>query len=228
MEQYIQMLIPAEPNFAPAPVQIAAYFEMLAESWKYEITWDLPYIHGLRVFKHVSKTEVEESVKATGMFPNLEQFRLKGIDGIPQAMEGLASCTVAASGNFRRECSPIKIVESAWPGSSKSLYCGLGCDLRPTPVLLSNWWTDGDHAGLMQFGEPTDSAQKVGIFTHPISRRNEEIPATGSARFWINFDFGEWLLPYMPEDFGLLDYAFIRATEDHFGVRMAQVGRALP
>jgi hypothetical protein len=44
----------------------------------------------------------------------------------------------------------------------------------------------------------------------------------------VSFDFGEWLLSHMPEDFDLLDPGLIRATEDFFDVQMTQAGRALP
>ncbi len=231
MEQYIQMLIPADPHFAPRPVQVAAYFEMLAESWHFELDWNIPHIHPLRVTKLLSKPEIEKAIEATAprrVFPLLERFQLQTYGEIPAAIEKLSQFALNASGNWNAENPPIRIAASSWPGGKKGLRGNVGCDLHPQPVFTSNWWTDEDGSGLLQFGDQAETIPSSGTFTHPISRRNFAVPLTGSARFWVRFDFGEWLLSYMPEDFDLLDPGLIRATEDHFGVRMTQVGRALP
>jgi hypothetical protein len=231
MEQYVQMLVPADPHFAPAPVQIAAYFEMLAESRHFELDWDIPYVHPLRVFKLLSKAEIEKAIEASAprrVFPRLERFHLQTYSEIPPAIEGLPRSSVSTSGSWSTDFPPIKISKSLWPAREKGLYCSVGCDLRPEPVLTSNWWTVENSTGLLQFGDSVDTIPASGIFTHPISHRNIEIPSAGCARFWVSFDFGVWLLSYMPEDFDLLEPGLIRATEDLFLVRMTQVGRALP
>ena len=231
MEQYIQMLIPADPHYAPDPARIAAYFEMLSKSWHFALDWNIPHIHPLRALNLLSKAEIEKAIEASAprrMFPRLERFHLQTYAEIPAIIERLPRFAVTASGTWTAEYPPIKIPTSSWPPEKKGLYCNVGCDLRPEPVLTSNWWTDEDGSGLLQFGDPAETLPSSGTFTHPISRHNIEIPLAGCARFWVSFDFGEWLLSYMPEDFDLLDPALIRATEDHFGVKMTQVGRALP
>jgi hypothetical protein len=231
MEQYIQMLIPADPHFIPPPRQIAAYFETLADSWHFELDWNIPYIHPLRVFKLPSKAEVEKAVEASApsrVFPRLERFHLQTYSEIPAAIEGLRRSSVSAIGNWSNEFPPIRIPKSSWPAEEKGLYCSVGCDLRHEPTLTSNWWTADDRTGLLQFGDSAETIPASGTFTHPISHRNIEIPSAGCARFWVSFDFGEWLLSHMPEDFDLLDPGLIRATEDFFDVQMTQAGRALP
>ncbi len=223
------MLIPADPYFAPEPAQIAAFFDMLAESWQFELDWNIPYIHPLRVMKLLGKAEIEKAIQDSGMFPRLDSFNLKKNSEIPAAMEGISSCSVNASGNWGSEHPPIKVPKSAWPDGKENLACRVSCDLRPEPALTSNWWTnEGDNTGLLQFGDPADPIQSMGTFTHPVSSKNIEVPSAGSARFWVGFDFGEWLVPHLPHDFNLLDPALVRAMELHFGVEMAQAGRALP
>jgi hypothetical protein len=232
MEQYIQMLIPVDPDFAPDSSQIAAFFDMLADSFHFELDWNSRHLHPLRVFKLLSNAEIEKAIEASGpikMFPRLDRINLQRTSEIPGAIEGIPRCVVAANGHWHPETSLIKISQSLWTPNRETLHCGISCDLRSEPVLTSNWWTEqGDDTGLLQFGDPASSTPSTGTFTHPISRINIEVPCAGSARFWVGFDFGVWLLSHLPEDFDLLDPALVRATEDHFGVRMAQAGRALP
>ncbi|MGB7265697.1 MAG: hypothetical protein WBC92_09305 [Terracidiphilus sp.] len=53
------------------------------------------------------------------------------------------------------------------------------------------------------------------------------MPNAGSARFWVEFSFADWLVPHLPDDFDLLDSSLVRAAEDHFGVKLTQAGRGI-
>lgn len=225
------MLIPTDPDFAPEPSKIVDFFDMLTDSWEYELNWNSRYLHPLRVIKRLSNEEVRKAIAASEngcTFPALERIELEKTSDIPSAVEGMTRYSVSSSGLWQPNYPPIKIPKSLWPPTCEKLNGRVTCDLCPEPVLTSNWWTVGDSTGLLQFGDPAGTNQSPGVFTHPISRNNIEVPSAGSARFWVGFDFGVWLLPHLPENFNLLNAPLVRATEDHFGVQMVQAGRALP
>jgi hypothetical protein len=231
MEQYIQMLIPHDSDFAPQPARVAALFEMLEKSWHFELDRTNNHTPALQVFKLLSKAEIEKAMEGAGAaktLPRLDRVKLEKADEIPETIRRLPRCSVSANGHWRSNSSPIKIPNSFWPGGQKRLWGSVACDLRPEPVCMSNWWTTEDHTGLLRFGDPADPGQTVGLFTHPISKRNIEIPFAGSARFWVSFDFGEWLVPHVAEDFDLLPPNLVRLAEEHLGIEMSQAGRALP
>lgn len=170
-------------------------------------------------------------MKASGpmsTFPRLERVELEKVSQISGAIRNLPRCSVTANGHWQPSLSPIKIRCSSWPNGGERLWGCVSCDLRPEPVCTSNWWTEEDDSGLLQFGEPASPDRTTGLFTHPITRQNIEIPFAGCARFWVSFNFGEWFLSHLAKDFDLLAPLLIGATEEHFGVRMSQAGRALP
>ncbi len=230
MEGYIQMLIPADAEFVPEATRIASYFDMLVDVWGYEFDRNNEHLHFLRVYKLPSKDEVAEAIKASNgrMFPPVKKINLQEASAISGVIANLPRCVIAASGHWQPSQSPIKVPREAWPDFSPNLYGGVSCDLRPEPVSTSNSWEENGIASMPDFGDPAVPGQTTGVFTHPVSRRNVVLPLAGCARFWVGFDFGEWIAGLVPEDFDLLEPALIEATEKHFGVRMVQAGRALP
>jgi hypothetical protein len=227
MEQYVQLLIPAKPRFVPQPEQIAEFLKSI-ESFGFQLDWNQPYMHGLRVFQLLSKAEIAAAIEASGMFPLLERFELNGLSEIPSKIRTLQRFSVNAVVAWQGEESPIRIPTALWPESRRTLTGSVSFEVHPEPVVTSNvWFQDGEYLQ-SRFREPAEEPLSVSVFTHPLSSRNLEIPNAGSARFWLGFDFGEWVVPHLPEDFSLLNPALVELAEEHFGVKMSEAGLALP
>ena len=238
MEQYTHLLIPSDPEFMPQFAQVPAFAKLLVERWNYLIDANDPYIPGIRLLWTTGEPEDQVNQK-TGkqftMMPRFEKIAIPRIEDIPAALEGNPAalqarrgCVVAVNGSWGLRMLPITIPSSEWPEKEWDYSCSLSFRLLPQTVCTSDWWgEDGNDPGKSRFGEAADLASSMGRFTHPASRRTVEAPNAGNARFWIEFGFGEWLIPRWPEDLELLTPELVRATEDHFGVGFAQAGRGV-
>lgn len=232
MEQYVQLLIPADTQFAPKPEQISGFLQLVIDLFGCRIDCNRSYIHALRILKLMSKAEINAAIEAQSgpvkTFPLLETLKLKEISEIPLRTETLSRFSVNASVIWSGGEPPITIPSALWPKSTESLSGSISLEVHPESVMTSNvWYQDGEWV-LSRFRDPVDEPQSVGAFTHPLSRRNIEIDDAGSARFWLEFDFGEWIVPHLPEDFSLLNPPLVGLAESHFGVKMSQAGLALP
>ena len=76
------------------------------------------------------------------------------------------------------------------------------------------------------FGDPNSPIQSTGVFTQPWTGERVEVAEAGSARFWIEFEFGKWLLPKMNDSFDVLRPELMTAIQSCFGMRFVQAGRA--
>jgi hypothetical protein len=238
MEQYVHLLIPSDPRFGPAFGQVAGFFEMLVALWNYEIDWEDPYIPGIRIVWTTSEPKVETDPKSGKQFTMMPRFQTVAVSQTgeiaptleknPGALTGRSGCAVAAQGKWRERELPVRIPRSLWPAEESEYACNVSCRLHPEPVCTSDWWgEDGDDPSQSQFGKPSDATPSTGRFTSPKSRQTVALPNAGSARFWIEVGFGDWIVPHLPDDFDLLDPMLIRTAEDHFGLKLAQAGRGV-
>lgn len=231
MEQYVHLLIPSEPEFFPDLGQIASYFELLENSWRYRINWSDKYISGIRIIWPSGKPETVVDEKTGRQFTQMPRFNkivVKRIADLPEELRSVPSCYISVIGAWAAGHSPFKEGGDRLFGAEKDVSCGLSCGISPVPVCTSEWWgEDGESPGELSFGDPDSPIQPDGLYTHPVSRRTVRVPGSGRARFWLGFDFAEWLIPRVPDDLDLLDPRFIGAVNEHFGVRFIQAGRGI-
>ncbi len=150
MEQYVHLLIRSDRYFAPEPARIAAFFDVLAGSWNYQIVWDDQYAPGVRIVWPTDQPRLEtdpESGKQFTMMPRFEQVGVSRTADIaaafeknPRAMDGRLGCVIAAQGSWRAGGLPIKTPRSLWPAREQEYACSLGLRLHPEPVCTSDWW----------------------------------------------------------------------------------------
>lgn len=231
MEQYVHLLIPSEPEFLPDLSEIASYFDLLAHSSHYRINWNDKYIPGIRIIWPSGRPETVVDEKTGRQFTQMPRFNkviVERIADLPEALRPVPSCDVAVFGAWAAGHSPFKDKANRMFSPEQDVFCGLSCGIRPAPVCTSEWWgADGDSPGKLSFGDPDGPVQADGFYTHPVSHRTVRIPGCGSARFWLGFDFAEWLIPRVPDDLDLLDPRFVEAVNTHFGVRFIQAGRGI-
>ena len=92
-------------------------------------------------------------------------------------------------------------------------------------TCTGDWWGGLATGKVNSFlATPCSPAQSIGIFTNRWTGKVIEVAGAGSARFWIEFEFGNWLFPKMTDNFNLLRPVLVAAIEECFGVKVVQAG----
>jgi len=60
------------------------------------------------------------------------------------------------------------------------------------------------------------------VFYHPRSGKTIKIRGTGRARFWVEFEFGKWLLPKIEDSPNILETAIPALAQKSFGLDFTQ------
>jgi len=96
------------------------------------------------------------------------------------------------------------------------------CGLRAEPVSMSclDEAGSGNEAPAPFFGEPCQ--RQNALFHHPVTGEMIEVLNAGCARFWIEFEFGKWLLPKINDSLNILDPAIAELADRAFSIKFAQ------
>jgi hypothetical protein len=157
--------------------------------------------------------------------PMFDHTKMERPLDIPAATEGFSHYSVLASGQWTVENRPLVLLTTDEIQFEDMYLCEASCHIRPEPVSTSCW--DEDAAGpnsrkVPYFGEACEPGSKVGIFSHPWTGGVIEVPDAGCARFWIELEFGKWLLPKMEESLDVLSPVLVAKIEECFGTRLVQ------
>ena len=72
------------------------------------------------------------------------------------------------------------------------------------------------------FGKPCGKQSRTALFRHPLTGALIEVANASCARFWVEFEFGKWLLPKIDDSLNILDPAITDLTDQCFGLAFAQ------
>jgi hypothetical protein len=227
MEQYAHLLLSADPDFVPDPAQVTAFFNLILNSFGFRLVVKPPFEPGIVVLKASDKVR-KGTDPMTGeviTIPMRDRLVLRDSAEILSSIQ-YAEWTVGASGKWVLGRTPIELRASDGRPFESECSCLVSCNQRPNPVCTGDWWGEF-HGGMPEFifGDPNSPIQATGVFTQPWTGERVEVSDAGSARFWIEFEFGKWLLPEMADSFDVLRPALVSAVQDCFGARFVQAGR---
>jgi hypothetical protein len=230
MEQYAHLLIAADPDFVPDPAQVTAFFNLILNSFGFRLVVELPFEPGIIVLKPSDRVR-KGTDPMTGeviTIPVRDRLVLRDSAEIFSSIHNLGEWTVGASGKWVLGKTPIELRVSDGKPFESECSCFMSCNQRPKPVCTGNWWGEF-HGGMPEFtfGDPNSPIQSAGVFTQPWTGERVEVSEAGSARFWIEFEFGKWLLPKMTDGFDVLRPELVTAVQNCFGTRFVQAGRAV-
>ena len=227
VEQYIHTLIAADSAFVPRPKQLAIFFEILTATSNFRIISDTRFQPGLRVVKPSGRFRSGTSpiTGETLSIPMFDHIKIERISDVPGAIEGLEHYSVLASGEWTPENRPLVLLTTDEVPFEDTYLCEASCHIRPELVSTSSW--DEDAAGptdrsVPDFGEICTAESKNGVYSHPWTGEVIEVPDAGCARFWIELEFGKWLLPKMSDSLDVLSPVMVAKIEECFGTRLVQ------
>lgn len=226
MEQYVHTLIPSDSSFVPKSSEVAEFFEALVTSFNFQVISDAPFQPGLRVRKPSGRfrTGINVFTGEKKTIPISDQVKIENPADIPQLIEGITRYAVLASGEWKLGSAPLALFTTDGIPFEKDYLCEVSCNLRPETVSTSCSVGElaSNHQNVRPFGEPCDSDGTTGIFTHPWTGKTIEVPNAGCARFWIEFEFGKFLLPQIASSFDILNPMLVAKTEECFQTKFTQ------
>lgn len=212
--QYSHLLIPEHRDFTPQPAQVAAFFEGLValNSAPLEAT--------VRIAKSSGKvrTAVNPVTGETLSIPVRDFASLGSISDIPEQLTALDDYDIIMSGHGPAKLPPFTLytfTESEEKEFKATYGYEVRCSLRPVVVSMCQ---------TPPFGSPCPSEMRTGIFRHPQTGATIEVPNAACARFWIEFQFGNWLFPKIGNHSNLLEPSILSNAMHTFGTGFAQGG----
>jgi len=226
VEQYIHNLIATDPEFVPQSVQIEKFFELLTSEHQYRIISDKPFQRGLRVTKPSGKfRSVNDPMTREHLsIEIIDHIKLDKITNVSLSISDLSNYAVSASGEWASESQPLVLLTTDEVAFDGVQLCDVGCHVRPEPVSTSCWDMCGSPnvRNVPEFGTACEMNSAIGIFSHPWTGALLEVPNAGCCRFWIEFEFGKFLLPKMTEGLDLFPPLMVSKIEDCFRTRFGQ------
>jgi hypothetical protein len=226
VEQYVHTLIAADSAFVPKPPQLAEFFEGLVTAFHFRLTSGAPSRPPLRVVKPTGRlrTALNPLTGETWSFPASDHIGTERLADIPGVIDGLDHYSVLASGEWKLENRPMVLLTADGNPYEDSYLCEVSCHLRPKPVSTSCWngRTAPEEGDVPIFGEACAPEVGTGIFSHPWTGEMIKVPDAGCARFWIEFEFGKFLLPEMADRLDVLSPPIVAKTDECFETGFVQ------
>jgi hypothetical protein len=228
MEMYVHLLIAADPGFTPNVFDVASFFDQLQTEFGFEcIRSKKDWMPGLTLFTSAERaltmkdsyTGEERSMKVP------KTIELEKSSEIPSLISGEPKYGVRMSGRWPPNKPPIHLLLTDGTSFDQGLVCFVGCFQTAAPVCTGDWrGAEGSGAPEFVFGDQKGPIQPNGVFTNPWTGQRVEVPGAGSARFWVEFQFGKWLFPRINDNFDILSPALVATVEKCFGIAFIQAG----
>ena len=132
-------------------------------------------------------------------------------------IETLQDYSVSLEGQGPPKVAPFQVYANGRPSAENYSFI-VRCCLRKELVSMSE---PGVREGI-QFGFPCDASNEALLLRHPRSGKVFQRANAGCARFWIEFEFGRWLLPKIDGVLELLDSSIVVTAEKAFRLAFEQ------
>jgi len=219
VEQYVHTLIPHDPEFCPKREQVSRFVDDLARLWAAPLDADLTVLKPsgrVRSFRNpfTGETTTIPAKDSVPLDSTAELGRIIGtLDEYVVAMDGQGPPTLPA---FPLYVNGVPFADGDTYGFS------VRCCVEAQPVSMSNLDDEETEHDLPFFGEPCRKRSGSALFRHPLTSVLLEVANASCARFWVEFEFGRWLLPKIDDSLEILDPAITGLANRCFGLEFAQ------
>lgn len=225
VEQYIHTLIPESAEYSPKSSQVVNCIDCLMGSFNFRLV-DAPHLmSSLRVLRPGdqvrSYTDPLTGERKSFAVPDV--IAVGEAKDIPALIDPHRHWTVRACGEWSGDGSGVRLLDPEGAPFKQPYWCDVSFHLRPEPVSMSFWSGELPPPGKahVPFGSPCEEAQAAS-FSNPWSGALIQVPGAGRARFWVEFEFGKFLLPAESNSLDLLAPDLVRAVADGFQVGFLQ------
>ena len=214
-EQYLHTLIPTDPAFVPTSEQVGQFFDGLFTLGAEPLNWKLLLVKPsgrVREFKNPLTGEVKS-------IPVNDRVPVEHLADLPSAIGTLGQYFVTLDGQGPPRKPPFQVYHENSP-FTKTYGFTIRCHLKPQSVSMSDLGEEQSGKEVPFFGEPC--SRRDALFRHPVSGELIEVLQAGSARFWVEFEFGKWLLPKIDDSLDILDPSIAAMADQAFSATLKQ------
>lgn len=211
-ENYSHLLIPDSIAFAPQPAQVTAFLEGLLKlgSAPLDATIQISKLSGkVRTGRNAFTGEIIT-------IPARELVTLADLDAISSGLDGLNDYILFFSGKGPTEQQPFKLYlpsDRKWQSDFRNEhFYEVAFNLRASAVLLTE----------ESLSRPCTIQGGEGIFQNPWNNEVIKVSNAACARFWMEFKFGNWLVPKIDKSLDLLSSPILKLANNCFGTGFAQ------
>ncbi|MDZ4779210.1 MAG: hypothetical protein SGJ19_03050 [Planctomycetia bacterium] len=213
-EQYTHTLIPYSPTLVPFAGEIQSFMQFVVE------TGVVPTRAQVQLLTPTDEVRIVTN-PFTGRVHELRRKERKVIENcadIERSCESLRDYQIVASGiGVPRTTSLPMTINGPY---YLSVTCRVSSTLCSTSHDVS---VDATSRGTAPYGTPVDQSSLIGFFANPHTGRCIEVANAGSARFWIEFQFGKFLFPAFDDDsLVIVNPVIVSAAERCFRTSFAQ------
>jgi hypothetical protein len=216
-EQYVHTLIAKDTQYAPTPEQIIRFCEGLSALGAAPLNPKLSLTKPSGRVRSFTNPLTGE----TKSIPANDRVTLESTASLVSTIGTLQQYFVALEGKGPPALPPFALYLNDAPFTESYGFI-VRCRLRSEPVSMSDLAGEQTGDEVPSFGEPCGVPHATGLFRHPVTNERIEVANAGCARFWLEFEFGKWLLPKIANSLNILDSTIVGLTNDSFGLGFAQ------
>jgi hypothetical protein len=195
-----------EPEFAPAPGQVVSFLDGLSTIGA------APADSTLIVMKPSGRVRyfTDPLTGEKKSFPAQDRIIIGTSADLVPNIGKLMEYSVALDGQGPPTVPPFPVYADSTEFTDKYGLV-VRCCLKSKAISMS-----------APYGNDSSADPGNGMFYHPLSGKTIEISGTGRARFWVEFEFGKWLLPKIEDSPNILEPAIPVLAQKSFGVEFTQ------
>jgi len=225
VETYIHTLIAADSAFVPSPAQVAGFFDGIVSTANFRIVAPSHRVPpGPVVMKPNGQfRKITLPSGESESIPRLSGERPESLADIARFIESLAYFRVSLSGEWKLTDTPLVLFTPHKIQYEDTYRCSVSCECRPKPVSTSAWDSEAgpNIRDVPMFGSACKPGT-TGIFPNPWSGDVIEVPEAGCARFWIEFEFGDFLFPDVNGTLEIFSPSIVAKAVECFKTRFVQ------
>jgi len=214
-EQYLHTLIPTDATFVPRPEQIVQFLDGIFALGAEPLKWNLLLAKPSGRVREVKNPLTGEA----NQIPLNDRVPIENPSDLPSHIADLEEYYVALAGEGPPRTPPFPVYYEDSP-FTKTYSFAVRCFLKPRPVSMSDLGDERIGEEMPFFGQR--SSRRDALFRHPVSGELIEVSNAGSARFWVEFEFGKWLLPKITDSLNILDHSIDAMADQAFSVFFRQ------
>lgn len=217
VEQYVHTLIPSDPLFSPTSELVIRFLDGLSALGAAPLNPELLVLKPSGRLRSFTDPLTGE----TKSFPANDRVPLMSTAELAPTIAALQQYYVALEGQGPPRLRPFPLCSNNSPFTGSYSFT-VGCSLRAEPVSMSDLGDERPENEEPSFGEACRGSSRTGLFRHPVTGELIEVPNASCARFWVELEFGKWLLPKIGSSLDILDPAISKHASESFGVPFAQ------
>jgi hypothetical protein len=216
-EQYVHTLIPNEAQFVPKPEQVIRFLDGLSALGAAPLN---PKLTVMRPSGRV-RSFMNPLTGETKSIPANDRVNLESTTDLAPIIEALPQYSVVLDGQGPPRLSPFPLYSNDALFTQKYGFI-VCCRLRAEPVSMSDPGEERTGSEVPFFGKPCATDDATGLFHHPVTGNLIKVANAGCARFWLELEFGKWLLPKIDDSLAILNPAIVTLAGESFALEFAQ------